>query len=253
MARDNPNTHRHGENLDADAVCAACGTVNPEGSFICRVCGNNLRDQRQRRMNADQLLDGTEATGLEKRQIVSAVLGILGILLVLWVGLNVGNIEARLLDSQLGGGSAVATLWDGPESIVFNRMIDNLIATSLTDEQIAEAEANPVIGTTPDGIYVLVWPEGTLGGGTAGIAAVETQGGSIYFAAQMKSGVEIRGRAEQTGSAYTVSDDRAAILANGAYTGVNGVAAPQVDGSFEILGFGAASDTQYSVIAFRLP
>ena len=44
--------HEHVEHLDADAVCEACDTVNPEGTLLCKTCGNNLRDQRARRMKA---------------------------------------------------------------------------------------------------------------------------------------------------------------------------------------------------------
>jgi len=51
------------EGIEADAVCAQCGSANPEGTLICKTCGNNLRDQRMLRITADQLLDAdTEGT-----------------------------------------------------------------------------------------------------------------------------------------------------------------------------------------------
>ena len=44
------NSHDHHEaveHLDADAVCEPCGNVNPEGTLLCKTCGNNLRDMIQ--------------------------------------------------------------------------------------------------------------------------------------------------------------------------------------------------------------
>ena len=51
---EHPDYH---EGIEADAVCAQCGSANPEGTLICKTCGNNLRDQRLMRIAADQILD----------------------------------------------------------------------------------------------------------------------------------------------------------------------------------------------------
>ena len=50
MAERNVPRQHSAERVDADAVCARCGAVNPEDSLLCKVCGNFLRDLRGRRL-----------------------------------------------------------------------------------------------------------------------------------------------------------------------------------------------------------
>ncbi len=252
MSMDNLSARRRGEAVDADAVCAACGTVNPEGTFICRVCGNNLRDQRQRRLAAEVQVAGQEVETGDRSHLVRAGLGIFGLLVVLWVALNVGRIESMLLDSQLGTGGA-AVHWNGADALIYNRIVESMAANPPTDEQIASAIAQPIAGGTPDGRYVLVYTQGLAANNTAGLAAVETQGNSVYFAAQLKNGVEVRGHAEPSGAAFMVVSETGAAFDGDRFVGITGVAAPQLDGSYEVAGFADGSERQYTLMAYRLP
>ena len=89
-----PDTSEEHHTLDADAVCGACGTVNPEGTLICKQCGNNLRDQRHQRMHAADAEIGVD-TAQSRRRIIDIGLGVFGILVVAWAVINVlnGNID----------------------------------------------------------------------------------------------------------------------------------------------------------------
>ncbi|HOJ68818.1 MAG TPA: hypothetical protein PLH06_08470, partial [Candidatus Hydrogenedentes bacterium] len=86
--------------LDADAVCAQCGMVNPEGTLLCKNCGNNLRDQRMLRLQADEALQGRETAAEQRNTFLRNALGVLGVLVLLYLGLNASSLMNLLTSPQ---------------------------------------------------------------------------------------------------------------------------------------------------------
>ena len=98
MENDISSLGDHVERIDADAVCIKCGTVNPEDTFLCKVCGNNLREQRARRVSGATEVD-IDAFEDSRSQWLRRALLAMAILYVVWVAINVSNnnIEEWLL------------------------------------------------------------------------------------------------------------------------------------------------------------
>lgn len=94
------------EHLDADAVCELCGNVNPEGTLLCKQCGNNLRDQRSRRMHTTGGPTSVVESSFSISRIVRGVVIVFGICAVLWVALEaVSTIETWLMSGVQSAGS----------------------------------------------------------------------------------------------------------------------------------------------------
>jgi hypothetical protein len=83
------------EYIDADAVCEQCSTVNPAGTLLCKTCGNNLRDQRMRRLAADEGMEAVHASDRPIRML-TGLLVVLGLLAILWAAINVYNGKSRI-------------------------------------------------------------------------------------------------------------------------------------------------------------
>ena len=101
MSQDNPgpvNPLQNFEQIDADAVCQQCDRINDEGTLICKACGNNLRDQRNLRI-AQGAGPELMKEGGSKFRLFTGLLVTLGILLAVYMVLNIGNIEQALVNS----------------------------------------------------------------------------------------------------------------------------------------------------------
>lgn len=245
-------THSAAAAVDADAVCGVCGNVNPEGTLICRTCGNNLRDQKYRRQTTEQQL--LEPEGLNVRQIVRGVGVVVGLLVILLTALNVN----RIADAMVGAGAPqdpLEALFQGPEDAAFAPLVEQ--ATALVAQAPADLSAlaaAPLVGEGIAGNYVLAASDGFSGYTAVGVALVQQDESGTRFVALVGE-TQIRGQAQgQAGGAYQTSWDQAAMRdAAGALHGVAGVAVPQQDGSVECFGQTTLDDTNYSVLALRLP
>jgi ribosomal protein L40E len=243
---------RRADHLDADAVCAQCGTVNPEATLICRVCGNNLRDQRLRRLQAEQQLEG-KAASFNGRQVARAVFGTLALLLLLWVAINAQNITDAFYN--VGGDSQgiAAALWSGPDGAILQELSMVLAASQPSPAAILAARATPTTGDQADGRYVIFFADATEDAPHLGTGIVRTVGDAVYFVAQLSGGGEVRGKATRRGSAYVVEPGNGAVFSEGAYSEVVGFARGQDDGSYEVAGASSGMPAPVTLVAYRLP
>jgi len=188
--------------IDTDAVCEECGAVSPEGTLFCKKCGNNLRDQRTRRLSlkTNESIEHLGMPAAEKgRRMLVGLLTAFALLLLLWAALpgNVGKIEDALIRKM--SGTAV------PENYSPNMFWNaDLVDTELFEEMEAFIRENPISVTDLDkalntlndleyfeGLYIL-----REGGGAAdpvvGMAYVIQEDNELAFAASL-NGAEIRG------------------------------------------------------------
>jgi len=237
------------DRLDADAVCAQCGTVNPEGTLICKVCGNNLRDQRTLRLSADQELEGLPAEPSNIRKYISGTFGVLGIILLLVVTLNANTIAEFLVTGVTASSSAEA-LWIGPESAQYRELRQEVMAAQDALDNIEEIMAAPVLGEYLDGVYAVIPTDPRLGEGVIATVAVRETETSVIFTAVFTNGVEVRGHAQaQANGILAVDSASAAALVDLNYLPVYGYVQPDQDGYF--IGFGQSSTANEELYAFR--
>ena len=216
MNPEEPRENLDFEPVDADAVCEQCGTVNPEGTLICKTCGNNLRDQRNRRITGEhvQLMGG----GISGFRIFTGLLTVLGIVLVILVASNVQNVEAWLTGVQTQGQrSAQAQLWTGRDDAIYDQMQEELDQYPSTDRQREVAVANPLDEDSYNGRYALALRSGGGKMNVIGEASLSRRGTKVFFVANInRSDTEIRGFAEFQGDRQRlVSNRTAGIRTNG--------------------------------------
>lgn len=251
MSTEIPGAAGHIDHLDADAVCIQCSTVNPEGTLICKTCGNNLRDQRSTRMVADQMMDGG-GTKQSNRQRLSIALTTLGILVILYVTLNLGAIESALVRSQLATVDHIQALWTGADNSIYTELAAALTVRPST-QAIIQARNDPVAPATVDGKYVIFSQDRSVG-----TANVSQRGSAIYFVAKLFTGQELRGKAT-TGQQYIrVRWEFAGYRSADGYTAIAGMAQRKPDGTLEIFGQEESLNEEpmeagYSATGYPLP
>lgn len=234
------------EKLDADAVCAQCSTVNAEGTLLCKVCGNNLRDQRNRRLQADQAMD-LEHTGQRRRAWLSGVLFILGIGLIVSTLLNQELIVDWLVNVQEPAEPSLAELWTGEYDAYFQPMVDALELADVDGESAALALAEAPTSTELEGLYALY-----NGDAFVGTASVRFEGEEVYFVAQVADGNEFRGVARTESDHFIALPDFSAFSGRrGRYSSISGVALPVGDGVLECKG--NSGSERLTILAHRLP
>ena len=240
------------ERLDADAVCEKCGTVNPEETLICKTCGNNLRDQRARRVLLEQV-DEAEGPSLWGGVWVGRLAVIFGILILIWVAINLTNIEDFMVGAQTTTLGDARVFWSGAREQAFDKLAAELKANPVTPQEVELALSRPAPTDTYDGRYVLV-PRGQLQRMPVGQAIVKTEGATVRFIAQFNGvAAELRGEAKSEGPARLAARDTAGVYSNGDYYGASGFAQTAESGGFECLGLCDLSDETYSAIAYRIP
>lgn len=185
------------EQLDADAVCEQCGTVNEEETLLCRGCGNNLRDQRARRIGQ---AGGPELMGepVNRVRVLTGLLTLFGILIVLYAVLNIGNIEAGLI-SYLTESDVVEDndYWSGPTSTLYEELLAQLDQYPTPSSEIEDSLTNPIRDESYNGRYVLLRPGELSASRVIGEANLSRRGNRVYFVATMRrQPVQIRGFAE---------------------------------------------------------
>ncbi len=250
MENDDFGTQSLGDRLYADAVCAQCSTVNPEGTLICKTCGNNLRDQRTIRLSADQELVN-QGKPDEQRRWMLGLLPVLGLLLVLWVSLNVDTITGWLVSTG-GSGPAPDALWAGADAAVYEQLL-----TELQEKGPTSAEARAVLGNYDrgdvlDGIYVIAQAT-PLGPRVVGSALIQQKEDTAYFVAKLGEQAEVRGKAVQQGSAWAAGYETAGALQGGRHFAVSGVALRKPDGWYECFGQSEVSEDGYDFFAYKVP
>ncbi|MCC6697483.1 MAG: hypothetical protein IT365_17775 [Candidatus Hydrogenedentes bacterium] len=191
--------------IDADAVCEQCSTVNPAGTLLCKTCGNNLRDQRARRLADDVGMEALAGTG-KPRRVLSALLLVFGLLTITWSVINVlnGNIELWLTKGLSGGSDTAnfnpAQFWEGDEARLYADLSSELEQSPVTVQEVASRPADMPVRESIDGRYALLASDGGSGPILGG-ALARTQGETVYFVARLDGDeiIEIRGKAEASG------------------------------------------------------
>jgi len=247
------------EKIDADAVCARCGSVNPEETLLCKTCGNNLRDQRARRVAGELQGEIVASTG-SRVSWVRAGLAVIGLLVIVWTGINADNIGGWLESSQAEQLGDPEIYWDGPNSRTLDAMAAAINAAPLTQADALRAQQTPSPDTGFEGKYALFHDSSAFGRILIGQAAVKQQGDSFLFVAILSNGhAELRGeaRVEETrgeGKKRLAARETAGLKIRDMYFGASGFAQISETGGFTCLGLSDYNaDDSYSAMAYRLP
>lgn len=186
------------QQIDADAVCEQCGTVNEEGTLLCRVCGQNLRDQRARRLAGAQGAPEVLEEKTSRVRVLTGVLSALGIVIVVAAVLNINNIQNAMVQvlTEDNTVQAAGDLWTGPMASRYEEMLADLQQYPATQLQVQDALQNPVSETSYNGRYVLMKPGALQMNQMVGEAELQRRGNRVYFVALMYDPQrEIRGYA----------------------------------------------------------
>lgn len=247
MNNANPGGAFHVDKLDADAVCAQCNTVNVEGTLLCKVCGNNLRDQRNRRMQADQAMD-LEHTGQRSRTWLSGLLFVLAIGVIIATLVNQEMIVDWLINVQSANEPSLELLWTGDYDAYFQPMFEEIDIAAVDAESAAAARLQAPQSTDLEGVYALFEGDTYLGA-----ACFRLEGEDAYFAAKLEDeGSEVRGLARAESDNYiAVPDFTAVSRRRGQLQSFTGVAIPKGDGTVECMGDNGT--VRISFMAYRMP
>ena len=252
MSNGNQRTVIPLERIDADAVCEWCGTVNPEGTLLCKTCGNNLRDQRAKRLSGETAAESA-SRATEHTAIFGKVIGVIGVLLIIWVALNLTRIEEMMAGAQTSTTSNARVYWSGPDIDVYNEMIQELQANPVTPQECGAVLQRPDYDGGYDGRYALFHRDGA-NLVPIGQASVRVKGDALVFVAVLSSfDLEFRGEARFEGNARIASRDTAGVRMNERFYGVSGFAQKVKTGGFECFGLSDAGSDSYAAIAFHVP
>lgn len=252
MATEQLGKGGHLEHVEADAVCEQCSTVNPPDTLLCKTCGNNLRDQRMRRL----AMDTAGVTDRERpRRLLTGLLTVLGLLSILWVALNVGSIENRLIAGFEAAGAGPnqrpENYWTGADADLYEALRTELDDNPLTQSELFAAGTEPQDATNWSGRYVLKLRDETQAP-AIGQAVVRDDGETVRFVARLSWGGEIRGAAVRANET-TLQADPAGVEISGKIEDAYGVAKQQRAGVFQCIGALASTDSRYVAFAYRIP
>lgn len=236
---------------DADAVCEACDMVNPEGTLICKQCGNNLRDQRARRVAQGIMKESEHDPGRNLRFLTGAFAA-LGILVILWLALNAEQVLSSLsgIDTTSTAQNLRETFWEGDDAELYQSMLNELLANPVNESVFNNIPAQTSEGGSLDGRYVLRRAEG-FGPPLLGQALVRTEDGIAFFVAQMQEDIEIRGALESLDPARP-SSIHCAVRIDGDYSAAFGFAQRNEDGSYTCLAQTGEESEYQTALIFRL-
>lgn len=245
------------EQVDADAVCEQCSTVHAEPTLICKTCGNNLRDQRTRRISGDQPMPVGVGDGISRFRLFTTILSGLGILIILLVVISIDDIEQWLVGIQVEEETGfVGDVWSGPGSEIYETLEIDLDTNPVTRAEERDALENPVIDDSFHGRYVLSGSTGLQGNAVVGYANLNRRGDTVYFVAKLDRGLRIRGFAElrtnEAGEVSPVAINSASALLGGADYLAWGYAQRNEDGSHTVFGQSAFDDRTHGVLAHRV-
>ena len=242
------------ERFYADAVCEQCGSVNPEGTLLCKTCGNNLRDQRMRRVREK----GPEEAGRGRRLHFRWVATILYAVLmfgVIFAAISYAEIEAWFTRALTGATWEVSSYWSGPESEVYKDLLTRLRVNPLTNEQAENAERTVAYDNGYTGRYAVKLKRVGRKNPVIGQAIVRQDGDRLYFVGLAINGfMEIRGTAEvEEDGRISVEESVGAKRQDGAPFSVYAYATRREDGGIECYGVGDPSGRGFTVLAYRVP
>ncbi|MCC6154760.1 MAG: hypothetical protein IT367_13420 [Candidatus Hydrogenedentes bacterium] len=257
MQANRHDTHDVVEHLDADAVCELCGNVNPEGTLLCKQCGNNLRDQRSRRMHATGGPTSTVESSFSVSRIVRGVVIVFGICAVLWVALNVSTIETWLMSgvqsAEAKSANAVAPeeFWSGADAARYEALSAALREHVMTAEEAGlTAPGSPL--ALPDGRYVLKRSTDPAAS-PSGSAIVKSEGEKVYFVAQLFGGTEVRGEGLISSDTILQAPYIGILDPDGTFSEAYGLAQIKPSGELECEGFFGAYERPASIVAIPVP
>lgn len=170
------------EVLDADTVCQQCGAVNPEGTLLCKVCGNNLREQREQRIaHGSQPVEPT----ISRKHIFTGILSGLGVALVLLTVIFLPNIETVLVNAQTTDAQDVTDPWTGARAALYDELLKELDDAPSTRRDLQNALDNPVLQDPYNGRYALILPRNLDNRRFLGEANLSRRGNRVYFVARI--------------------------------------------------------------------
>lgn len=231
---------------EADAVCQQCGSVNPEGTLLCRNCGNNLREQRMRRVAEANYIpelpeDKTQRIEWVRRGLVTAA--ILG---VVFLALYSGDIADWAVQKGANDIAATSDPWKGPDAPLFDMLQRRL-------------EKAPVSADTPravdsksgdyDGRFLIEEVAG-VGAPFLGGAIARQEGTQVYFVALLDSGAEVRGVGE-VDSAGNLRCPDAKVRKNGTAMGAFGYLQRAPDGGLSCTAQTDGNDATLKAALYR--
>ncbi len=261
MSQENPDSTDPGqgfEQIDADAVCEQCGTVNDEGALLCHSCGNNLRDQRAHRIAQGGGPELEESTS--KFRLFTGLLVALGILLTILLTMNIGNIESNLVSSMAGESDAGdVDFWGGSEAHIYDGLLQEMMDNPSSTSNRRSALQTHVVETTFNGRYVIIKPGELKVDRIIGEANTRVRGDKVYFVVlATKSDAEVRGFAvledvPETGGRRPIANNTAAIRIHGEeFTGL-GVIVPIPSGGQRCwVQSPYDNDAQHEFLAYRI-
>lgn len=242
------------EQIDADAVCESCGTVNPEETLLCKTCGNNLKEQRQRRISSNYATPPPVSVRIVGLRALTGLLSVLGIMLILFVVLNLADIEAALVQA-MSGGPSTSNVWSGETGRVLDEMALELNQYPSSNSDMIEAISSPLVEDSFNGRYVIVNPNELSRRGILAEANLRKIGDQIYFVAKPRlADAQIRGVAELSeidGTVKPVVYDSGAVEYNGQRFPVKGFSTILQDGGHLAVG---QADNGYllEALAYRI-
>ena len=255
MNSDEQSHSIHAERVDADAVCQQCATVNPENTLICKTCGNNLRDQRANRMVETYDLEGIPQVR-QSFVFLRVALIVLGILIFIWLGMNLGRIEDMMVQAQMSKVSDLGRFWKGPLKTEYDELAKTLSGGSVTEAQIRSAVATPLNSKTMDGRYVLFARNNTTN--PLGLVVFKTNGDKVQFIVvvfdtENETRIEIRGEALQEEPTRLTCSGDASFGGPDEYFDGTGFATKLENGTLNCYARSNYSENSYSVTAYLIP
>ncbi len=257
------------QHIEADAVCERCGTVNDDGSLMCRACGQNLRDQRVQRLAGVRPAELPQDR-ISRSRLVAGVLSVIGLIVVVIAALSIENIEAGLVSvmSEEPVSASTGGMWDGPQAATYEELLADLRDYPTPVGDIQNALDNPATETSYNGRYVLLEPGALQAGRVLGEASLRRRGNRVYFVAMLRRPVmEIRGYAifeeveadggEGTVERPVVRNTASYLSADGQELRGYGFSEPQEGGGHHVLAVTSGStadeaDQQIDLFAYRI-
>jgi len=236
--------------IDADAVCVQCGTVNPEGTLICRTCGNNLRDQRRLRLQAEEQLRAGEEDLPSPRKIVLGIIAIIGTVLIIIAGINADNIMLWLVSSSE---YSTENPWSGELGKQLSIMAEDLKSQVLASNQIYSVIKTPINAENPEGFFVIAIRDAEENMVPVGKAIVKGRGDNYLFTALLNNGAQVRGIAQKQDQRFVAYWDKASCEWNGQRGSASGIVSKRDDGRYEGYGGTDLTNENFGFYAFKLP
>jgi hypothetical protein len=273
-----PQHQSHNDFHDADAVCEACNYVNPEGTIICKQCGNNLRDQRMRRIEIGMVL-ASEGQRPQTLLFLRGALTVLAILIIVWAAFNAEAFFNRIFGLTPDELNPSASYFEGEEAPFFDALAQEMEAAPFTEEELANlpaqgrelrpgryllkalvreggetAEGDTADGTAEDS------PEGATEapvteseGEPIGQAMVSQAEEGFFYVAELDGIGEVRGIIDAESSLTRIIDlDAGFQPAHGRRTisTASGKATINPDGTFTVRGQSDTSDGMQSAVLY---